>query len=350
MGLLCLNGLCTQECRANKDCAAGLLCVNGKCEQDPCFSDLDCPANSICINGNCSPCGSNVDCKPGYICQNSVCINVNSICGNSQLNDSEQCDDGNSVNGDGCSNLCLIERSSICGNKISEKNEQCDDGNVVNGDGCSVLCTIERQLFASLLNGNCSNGKVDAGEECDDSNTRDIDGCSSVCLLENGRCGDSIVQRALNEQCEPSLHSKTLPYGCTSLCQFDLKDCGNGILNAGEVCDEGNRNSNSVDSSCRLDCRLGRCGDTIVDVGSVRKEQCDDGNTVSGDGCSRECIVEHSAFAQFSSGGKGLYRLPLATLTVQNSDGVVGNTGPAAVLIITSGIAAGIGYVRRRRG
>lgn len=38
-------------------------------------------------------------------------------------------------------------------------------------------------------------------------------------------------------------------------------------------------------SACRLDCTIPRCGDGILDGG----EACDDGNTESGDGCSADC-------------------------------------------------------------
>lgn len=38
-------------------------------------------------------------------------------------------------------------------------------------------------------------------------------------------------------------------------------------------------------SACRLDCSIPRCGDGITDAGEV----CDDGNTMSGDGCTGDC-------------------------------------------------------------
>ncbi|MFC1647490.1 myxococcus cysteine-rich repeat containing protein, partial [Patescibacteria group bacterium] len=36
--------------------------------------------------------------------------------------------------------------SSICGNHNIENNEECDDGNIMNGDGCSSICILEAKL------------------------------------------------------------------------------------------------------------------------------------------------------------------------------------------------------------
>lgn len=65
-------------------------------------------------------------------------------CGNAVLETDEECDDGNTINGDGCSALCRLETtSSICGNGIIENGETCDDGNTTNNDGCSATCQLE---------------------------------------------------------------------------------------------------------------------------------------------------------------------------------------------------------------
>lgn len=40
-------------------------------------------------------------------------------------------------------------------------------------------------------------------------------------------------------------------------------------------------------AACRLDCTLARCGDAVLDAGEI----CDDGNVVSGDGCSDDCAT-----------------------------------------------------------
>lgn len=65
-----------------------------------------------------------------------------------------------------------------CGNHLVETNEQCDDGNTNNGDGCSSTCLIETVLAV------CGNGTLEIGETCDDGNTINQDGCSALCQLE----------------------------------------------------------------------------------------------------------------------------------------------------------------------
>jgi cysteine-rich repeat protein len=60
--------------------------------------------------------------------------------------------------------------------------------------------------------------------------------------------------------------------------------CGDGILNEGEVCDDGNTMDGDT---CRGDCGQDYtlCGNGNLDPG----EACDDGNTVDGDGCRGDC-------------------------------------------------------------
>lgn len=80
------------------------------------------------------------------------------LCGNSQLDDDESCDDGNDASGDGCSDACAIEDGYRCdkagkpcariscgnGKLDAYKGESCDDGNRIALDGCSPACQIER--------------------------------------------------------------------------------------------------------------------------------------------------------------------------------------------------------------
>lgn len=67
--------------------------------------------------------------------------------------------------------------------------------------------------------------------------------------------------------------------------------CGDGLLDAGEACDEGEANSDTEADACRLDCRLPACGDGVTDA----LETCDDAGTWGGDGCAAACTVEAGA-------------------------------------------------------
>jgi cysteine-rich repeat protein len=64
------------------------------------------------------------------------------VCGNENVEDVEQCDDGNRTDGDGCAADCRTE-NGVCGNRIEEADEECDDGNTAGGDGCNAQCQSE---------------------------------------------------------------------------------------------------------------------------------------------------------------------------------------------------------------
>ncbi len=80
--------------------------------------------------------------------------------------------------------------------------------------------------------------------------------------------------------------------------------CGNGRLDLGEVCDDGN--TESGDGTCSGDCASTEaCGNGIVDPlgrdtagNSVLNEACDDGNRISADGCSSTCKTERLRWSQ----------------------------------------------------
>src|SRR3989344_5050462 len=52
--------------------------------------------------------------------------------------------------------------ADVCGNDVLEAGEECEDGNTDEGDGCSLTCKIE-----------CPDGNIDGTEGCDDGN--DVD-------------------------------------------------------------------------------------------------------------------------------------------------------------------------------
>jgi len=76
-------------------------------------------------------------------------------CGDSTVETGEQCDDGNTINGDACDNNCTLP---ACGNGILDPGEQCDDGNAANGDGCDTTCTISAPVLAYVKASNTGAG------------------------------------------------------------------------------------------------------------------------------------------------------------------------------------------------
>ncbi len=85
--------------------------------------------------------------------------------------------------------------------------------------------------------------------------------------------------------------------GCDPTCSSD-ESCGNGFLDRGEQCDDGNLISgDGCDRTCANE--VG-CGNGIVERG----EQCDDGNVEDGDGCSRSC--QREVFVATDTDGDGI--------------------------------------------
>ncbi len=75
-----------------------------------------------------------------------------------------------------------------------------------------------------------------------------------------------------------------------------LAICGNGKLEPGEACDDGNQISGD---GCSADCRSNEtCGNGYIDT--ALGEQCDDHNVLSSDGCSSTCQLETAEWRDVS--------------------------------------------------
>ncbi|MBK9263754.1 MAG: DUF4215 domain-containing protein [Polyangiaceae bacterium] len=69
-------------------------------------------------------------------------------------------------------------------------------------------------------------------------------------------------------------------------------NCGDSVVDylQGEQCDDGNTTSgDGCSSACKIEAAA-TCGDGKLDI--VNNEECDDGNTMGGDGCSASCQLE----------------------------------------------------------
>jgi TQXA domain-containing protein len=91
------------------------------------------------------------------------------------------------------------------------------------------------------------------------------------------QCGNGVTEPG--EQCDDGNQNNN--DNCTNACQN--KRCGDGFQQPGEQCDDGNQNQNDA---CKNNCTLNVCGDQVVNPAT---EECDDGNTVNNDGCTNAC-------------------------------------------------------------
>ena len=141
------------------------------------------------------------------------------ICGNGIRSTAEYCDDNNTAGGDGCSAVCKIEEGfkcvsttdveggsgvggldachPICGDGKNipwSALDECDDNNTISGDGCSANCTIEAgfkcsggsMTTADTCIPICGDGLRVGQEVCDDGNRVNFDGCNANCAIEDG--------------------------------------------------------------------------------------------------------------------------------------------------------------------
>jgi fibro-slime domain-containing protein len=193
----------------------------------------------------------------------------------------------------GCSGECggaggSGGNGSLCGNGALDAGEQCDDGNPLQGDGCNGVCNLEPN-FACAQVGEacvstiaCGDGNVAGTEACDDGNVADGDGCSASCSAEPG-------------------------FGCTtgddgSVCIPIVNPaCGDSSVSSGEQCDDGDTDAgDGCSATCQVESgyvcpTVGQqcdsveyCGDGFLRDGA---EQCDDGNQSPVDGCDGGCNI-----------------------------------------------------------
>ena len=229
-----------------EDCDDGNLSNDDGCSSRCLFEGTE--ACSLTCSGSGASCSEDADCPQGESCE----LSGSGCCGNGQVDQFEECDDGNIARGDGCSNICTNEGSSAvgglaeCGNGVVDQNparggEDCDDGNTENGDGCSSQCLNEGTPSTDQVYAICGNGTVEEGEECDDGNTDDGDLCTSNCTnTGTPQCVQECVDTAGNSTGRNCISNADCSGNATCEIINGPDCCGNGgSPGPGEDCEGG---------------------------------------------------------------------------------------------------------------
>ena len=220
-----------------------------------------------------------------------------------------------------CGPACQIVE---CGNGIIEGSEECDDGNNNNGDGCDAFCRREECGNGRLEEGGICRGPASSGFEgtnCDlDAfpiwqswrDTVDANPAQHFC----GTCVQDNVTDPLNG--EPCYFFAALaapvfnirPVGCRCVQEGFCAPADENSPAFGQTCEGGYDHQGrtiSQDASfvntcsegaCQTPLAAQECGDPNLNCGQdsrlqcLVREQCDDGNTLSNDGCDSNCQIE----------------------------------------------------------
>ena len=256
-------------CTVGEACAAGscqwlnvLVCNDGNpCTDDSChpgsgcvFSPTSAPCDDqdpctladVCLDGACTPGPDQLSCTDDNPCTDDLC---ESGAGCSYIANNAPCDDG-----DACTeaDICL-EMECLPGEPV-----QCPDG----GGGACVSVFCDSEAGCQLENNT---------DPCDDANP-----CTGNDLCQDGACAGDPVScddglACTLDSCDPETGCINEPVD--GLCSTEVT-CSESLCEPGVGCVE------QVVNDC--------CGNGVVEAG----EDCDDGNVVDGDACAPDCSSE----------------------------------------------------------
>lgn len=259
------DGTVDNDCKDGGNGRAGDACTKtGDC--------LNTAATPICITdegwtgGYCSAvCTKNSECynsSLGVECYEGKCI--------------AKCDFNEVRSGYECLSDKILPEGTVvvanCGNELKEEDEICDGGykpcTMIDDSftGGYANCRDDcRGYDTSTCEGGgedlCGNGNLDSGEICD-GETIDCNDLAST----------------------PPVGTATCKNDCSGWDKSDCEESGD-TGNTGDTGDTGDT-GNSGDSGNTGSST--NCGDGTLNLG----EQCDDGNKINGDGCSSYCLKE----------------------------------------------------------
>ncbi|MEZ4380769.1 MAG: DUF4215 domain-containing protein [Nannocystaceae bacterium] len=139
----------------------------------------------------------------------------------------------------------------------------------------STSATTTDATTTDATDASSSTGSTSETSETDATTTSGCPDGSMGCACVDGGCDGGLS--CVNDVCEAA-------------------GCGDGVVNDGEECDEGDANAD--EGTCKSDCTSQVCGDGFVGP----REGCDDGNDVDDDACSNSCVPQTCGDGELQGG------------------------------------------------
>ena len=301
-GLGCVHLLNDAPCDDGDVCTSGDQCGLGACEGGVA---INCNDGNPCTDDSCDPvggclfapnnggqCSDGNACTLGDHCAGGICVVLSfDACDDQELCTADSCDPAQ-----GCQHVplvapcndgdeCTIDDACVDGGCLGGAPADCDDDQPCTEDSCDQLAGCQHDALPDTTlcddqdqcteNDECSQGECggdqvecDDGNVCTDDSCEPADGCVNEPVPDGAPCDDG-------DACN-----------VTDTCQ-DGACVGSGNQDCDDQ-DECTEDSCDVDQGCLHDPITPCCGNGDVEAG----EQCDDGNGNSGDGCSDTCQNE----------------------------------------------------------
>ncbi|PIR53687.1 hypothetical protein COU75_04760 [Candidatus Peregrinibacteria bacterium CG10_big_fil_rev_8_21_14_0_10_42_8] len=289
-------------------------------------------------------------------------------CGNGIIEAGEECDSGKQNSdfySDSCRTNCTLPR---CGDDVTDSDEECD-GELL----CSLQCTmLQVQRYAQ-----CGNAIQEQGEECDDGNLNSHDSCSLFCLKEAPTNNTIDVENAKPKTIVASVHSLVID---ADIVVVNPTEYANALsfVNSGAGCSTLTIKGKAYKAAAIREAAVRQRIPIVKNIDLAREiyKQYNPGDTITGNLCTSIEVLKVNPIGSVKSEnasnetvqpsapivapvqqqlpkyptqyGYGYY--PYAQLApVISNHAPAGETGPGMVGVAITGIAGGVGWMRRKK-